>query len=483
MGSAAVWICSYAPYLASGGRGPTAEGMLTLPVDSHQMHLFTHPNGVRLASAPRAAHLSPGARLQVGDYALQVVLLAPHGDGNPAYDAAFAHPGGSIPRRTLGREEEASWEEALLSWFGLGEEDRNPPPRPDYPSAPVDAYPPPRAQASPAPAHARVVPRSVVSVDADSNAATGTKATGTKATVRKATTKKPDATQGAAAELEALRARLAALEAAATTGTIRGGGDDGDIDGSRRDGTGRPPFADGRDGSGSVRDRVSSSEGVRDRVADRVAATSNASTVEKERGARVDAPSRSVPSSPSPSSEPAALSFAPVASLSSASPSRRREATPRVVPSTGPARLEPFATDGYDTPAWVKATTMRHRAVSDSESDEDDVPSASRFASRASTTEPEAAIPATKGVKDTPAVVRNSRASVAGTVAASVGGSTDGELDALRARLESAASERASKVADAAAPKGTAAEPLVGDDFRSFGSLVRARAAMFGGVR
>ena len=144
MGSAAVWICSYAPYLASGGRGPTAEGMLTLPVDSHQMHLFTHPNGVRLASAPRAAHLSPGARLQVGDYALQVVLLAPHGDGNPAYDAAFAHPGGSIPRRTLGREEEASWEEALLSWFGLGEEDRNPPPRPDYPSAPVDAYPPAR---------------------------------------------------------------------------------------------------------------------------------------------------------------------------------------------------------------------------------------------------------------------------------------------------------------------------------------------------
>ena len=478
MGSAAVWICSYAPYLASGGRGPTAEGMLTLPVDSHQMHLFTHPNGVRLASAPRAAHLSPGARLQVGDYALQVVLLAPHGDGNPAYDAAFAHPGGSIPRRTLGREEEASWEEALLSWFGLGEEDRNPPPRPDYPSAPVDAYPPPRAQAAPAPAHARVVPRAFVSVDADSNAATGTKATGTKAT-----TKKPDATQGAAAELEALRARLAALEAAATIGTIRGGGDDGDIDGSRRDGTGRPPFADGRDGSGSVHDGVSSSEGVRDRVADRVAATSNASTVEKERGARVDAPPRSVPPSPSPSSELVAPSFAPVASLSSASPSRRREASPRVVPSTGPARLEPFATDGYDTPAWVKAATMRHRAVSDSESDEDDVPSASRFASRASTTEPEAAIPATKGVKDTPAVVRNSRASVAGTVAASVGGSTDGELDALRARLESAASERASKVADAAAPKGTAAEPLVGDDVRSFGSLVRARAAMFGGVR
>ena len=478
MGSAAVWICSYAPYLASGGRGPTAEGMLTLPVDSHQMHLFTHPNGVRLASAPRAAHLSPGARLQVGDYALQVVLLAPHGDGNPAYDAAFAHPGGSIPRRTLGREEEASWEEALLSWFGLGEEDRNPPPRPDYPSAPVDAYPPPRAQAAPAPAHARVVPRAFVSVDADSNAATGTKATGTKAT-----TKKPDATQGAAAELEALRARLAALEAAATIGTIRGGGDDGAIDGSRRDGTGRPPFADGRDGSGSVHDGVSSSEGVRDRVADRVAATSNASTVEKERGARVDAPPRSVPPSPSPSSELVAPSFAPVASLSSASPSRRREATPRVVPSTGPARLEPFATDGYDTPAWVKAATMRHRAVSDSESDEDDVPSASRFASRASTTEPEAAIPATKGVKDTPAVVRNSRASVAGTVAASVGGSTDGELDALRARLESAASERASKVADAAAPKGTAAEPLVGDDVRSFGSLVRARAAMFGGVR
>ena len=438
MGSAAVWICSYAPYLASGGRGPTAEGMLTPPVDSHQMHLFTHPNGVRLASAPRAAHLSPGARLQVGDYALQVVLLAPHGDGNPAYDAAFAHPGGSIPRRTLGREEEASWEEALLSWFGLGEEDRNPPPRPDYPSAPVDAYPPPRAQAAPAPAHARVVPRAFVSVDADSNAATGTKATGTKAT-----TKKPDATQGAAAEPRRSRE---------TRGV--GGGRHHRNDSRRRrrrrhrwfaegrDGT--APFADGRDGSGSVHDGVSSSEGVRDRVADRVAATSNASTVEKERGARVDAPPRSVPPSPSPSSELVAPSFAPVASLSSASPSRRREATPR------------SSFDGSRETRTVRDGRVRYPGVG--QGGDDATQSRQRLGERRGRRPVRVEVrlsrvddgarggaPATKGVKDTPAVVRNSRASVAGTVAASVGGSTDGELDALRARLESAASERASR--------------------------------------
>ena len=556
MGSAAVWICTYAPCLASGGRGPTAEGMLTLPVDSHQMHLFTHPDGVRLASAPRASHLSPGARLQVGDYALQVVLLAPHGDGNPAYDAAFARPGEFIPRRAPGWEEEESWEEALLSWFGLGEEDRNPPPRPDYPPAPVDAYPPPRVP--PAPAYVHVAPRAVVSVDAHSEAANAASASSAassaaslaassagKSTVNatvnataKSTAKSPDATPGAAAELEALRARLAALEAAAKVGTIDDiRGDDGV--GSRRDGTGRSAFAsaDGTDrrttrasaettstpsnepgrrgddagtasahAPGSVRDRVSSFQGGRERVAavakgppstvasvyvaprppdpvavvrgggDAAAASSEPRTlaeraaafggvggrsIETTRRARVEAPSRS---SPSTRREPA-----------------RSDAAPRVVSSSGPARLEPFATGGYDNPAWAAAAAMRHRAVSDSESDEDDVASAARFVVRAATTETEAATPATTdAVNDTPAIIRDSRASVegavagavAGTVAGTVGGSSDGELDELRARLarlEGAASERAATV--------------VGDDGVRRGSLVRARAAMFGGAR
>lgn len=510
MGSAAVWMCTYAPCLASGGRGPTAEGMLTLPVDSHQMHLFTHPDGVRLASAPRASHLSPGARLQVGDYALQVVLLAPHGDGNPAYDAAFARPGESIPRRTPGWEEEESWEEALLSWFGLGEEDRNPPPRPDYPPAPVDAYPPPRVP--PAPAYVHVAPRAVVSEAA--NAASASSAASSAA---HAAAKSPDATPGAAAELEALRARLAALEAAAEVGTIDDiRGDDGG--GSRRDGTGRCAFpsADGTDrpttrasaettstpsnepvrrgddagtasayAPGSVRDRVSSFQGGRERVAaiakgppstvasvyvaERAAAFGGVGgrSIEATRLARVDAPSRWSPS-------PAAA----------ASQSRRREparsdAAPRVVSSRdqGPARLEPFATGGYDNPAWAAAAAMRRRAVGDSESDEDDVASAARFVVRATTTETEAASTATTdAVNDTPAIIRDSRASVpgvdAGTVAGTVGGSSDGELDALRARLarlERAASERAATV--------------VGDDGVRSGSLVRARAAMFGGAR
>ena len=558
MGSAAVWICTYAPCLASGGRGPTAEGMLTLPVDSHQMHLFTHPDGVRLASAPRASHLSPGARLQVGDYALQVVLLAPHGDGNPAYDAAFARPGESIPRRTPGWEEEESWEEALLSWFGLGEEDRNPPPRPDYPPAPVDAYPPPRVP--PAPAHAHVAPRAVVSVDAHSEAANAATASSAANATAKSTAssaaKSPDATPGAAAELEALRARLAALEAAATVGTIDAiRGDDGG--GSRRDGTGRSAFASadgtdrrttrfsaettstpsnepGRRGDDagtasayapmSVRDRVSSFQGGRERVAaiakgppsavasvrvaprppdpvavvrgggDAAAASSEPRTlaeraaafggvgdrsIETTRRARVEAPSRSSPSLAGAAS-PSRSSPSPAGA---ASPSRRGEparsdAASRVVSTRGPARLEPFATGGYDNPAWAAAAAMRRGAVGDSESDEDDVASASRFVVRATTTETEAATPPTTDAvnDDQFAIIRDSRASVpgvvAGTVAGTIGGSVDGELDALRARLarlEGAASERAATV--------------VGDDGVRSGSLVRARAAMFGGAR
>ena len=307
-----------------------------------------------------------------------------------------------------------------------------PAPEARLPVRPVDAYPPART-GSPGARTRASLPRAVVSVDADSNAATGTKATGTKAT-----TKEARRDQGGGG------ARGAPRE---TRGV--GGGRHHRNDSRRRRRRRHRWFAEGRDGTASSRPMPSSPR--------RRPRARRASGRLRRRG-------RSRPRRPSASRRVVA-----------------RHSSGR--PFDGPARLEPFATDGHDTPAWVKAATMRHRAVSDSDSDEDDVPSASRFASRASTTEPEAAIPATKGVKDTPAVVRNSRASVAGTVAASVGGSTDGELDALRARLESAASERASKVADAAAPKGTAAEPLVGDDVRSFGSLVRARAAMFGGVR
>ena len=128
MGDTSVWMVRFAPYLLSGGLGPAMEGMLTLPIESDRMCLHSHPDGALLADAPRAA-VEPGEKMRMGDYGVQVVDRATHGDGNPAYAAAFARAGEVVrepPRGALPGnywdEVEESWEDTLLSWFGLTEE-------------------------------------------------------------------------------------------------------------------------------------------------------------------------------------------------------------------------------------------------------------------------------------------------------------------------------------------------------------------------
>lgn len=54
--------------------------MLTVPIGSDDMFLYTHPEGTRLASAPYVGGISPGLYLEAGDYAVQILLLAPHGE-------------------------------------------------------------------------------------------------------------------------------------------------------------------------------------------------------------------------------------------------------------------------------------------------------------------------------------------------------------------------------------------------------------------
>ena len=51
-----------------------------MPIGSDDMFLYTHPDGARLAVAPYAGGISPGLYLEMGDYAIQVLLLAPHSE-------------------------------------------------------------------------------------------------------------------------------------------------------------------------------------------------------------------------------------------------------------------------------------------------------------------------------------------------------------------------------------------------------------------
>ena len=80
------WLVSFAPCLRNGGRGPAAEGLLTVesvrPTQhevgangSNAMILYTNPDGARLAHGPYVGgrSLSPGLCLELGDYAVQVL--------------------------------------------------------------------------------------------------------------------------------------------------------------------------------------------------------------------------------------------------------------------------------------------------------------------------------------------------------------------------------------------------------------------------
>ena len=146
------WVVSYAR--ARDGRpldgrplDPSREGLLVVASDGSVTTLHRHPDGARLAHGPVTRGTSPGSVVRCGEYACELLMLAPHGGGgNPAYAAAFVRPGETIPSAT--RDGDGSW----LEWFLDEESDegkfelRAPPlPHPDDPQPrepiPFEYYP------------------------------------------------------------------------------------------------------------------------------------------------------------------------------------------------------------------------------------------------------------------------------------------------------------------------------------------------------
>ena len=55
------------------------KGLMTTPLGTRTLLLHTHPDGARLAHGPNIGGISPGLYVELGDYAIQVLMLAPHG--------------------------------------------------------------------------------------------------------------------------------------------------------------------------------------------------------------------------------------------------------------------------------------------------------------------------------------------------------------------------------------------------------------------
>jgi len=116
------WVVSYARRRGNegraGGGGVSREGLLAIPMQSNVMLLHSHPDGARLAHGEYVAGLSPGRKINIGDYECELLMLAPHGGGgNPAYAAAFVTPGEVLPSMKPHNKDEG-W----LSWLGLDED-------------------------------------------------------------------------------------------------------------------------------------------------------------------------------------------------------------------------------------------------------------------------------------------------------------------------------------------------------------------------
>lgn len=116
------WVVSYARRRGNegraGGGGASREGLLAIPMQSNVMLLHSHPDGARLAHGEYVAGLSPGRKIDIGDYECELLMLAPHGGGgNPAYAAAFVTPGEVLPSMKPHNKDEG-W----LSWLGLDED-------------------------------------------------------------------------------------------------------------------------------------------------------------------------------------------------------------------------------------------------------------------------------------------------------------------------------------------------------------------------
>ena len=112
------WVVSYSKARDGTIQSPSAEGLLAVPRESSIIMLHMHPDGARLAHAPYVVGLSPGRRVQVGDYECELLMLSPHGGGgNPAYAAAFCLPGEILPSLT-----QKNGDEGWLSWLGLDDD-------------------------------------------------------------------------------------------------------------------------------------------------------------------------------------------------------------------------------------------------------------------------------------------------------------------------------------------------------------------------
>ena len=115
----------YAPQLATGARGPSNEGMLILPPGSDRMFLHTHPGGAPVASSPRLDDIHIAMRFVMEAYHCEALVVPPHGEGNPAYDAAFGDAPEPEPPKPEPTWDEAleNFEETLATWLGLADED------------------------------------------------------------------------------------------------------------------------------------------------------------------------------------------------------------------------------------------------------------------------------------------------------------------------------------------------------------------------
>jgi hypothetical protein len=176
--------------------------------------LHTHPDGKRLASAPRVIGMHIAMRFNVEQYQCEALFVAPSGEGNPAYDTAFPGTGGEpavseAPAEVSWDETLYKFEETLAGWLGLADEDpsrRTAEARYLAPDIIPDEYP--------------ELPHGVrfENEDSDGESSSSSTVSSSRAdTVRNATdaSSSVNARRAMTDELERLRARLAFLEAKA----------------------------------------------------------------------------------------------------------------------------------------------------------------------------------------------------------------------------------------------------------------------------
>ncbi len=104
-----------------------------MPAGSDCMFLHTHPDGKRLASAPRVIGMHIAMRFNVEQYQCEALFVSPSGEANPAYDPSFSSPAreppaSSSPAVAPSDDTRYKVEETLAVWLRLAEPDSRRPP-------------------------------------------------------------------------------------------------------------------------------------------------------------------------------------------------------------------------------------------------------------------------------------------------------------------------------------------------------------------